>query len=142
VYLGDKTLLFSDDGAAFIMYAASGRTWAAPGGAVGPAAERLELAWQFRELAGREGYRWLDLGLGPAVESPGVAYALVMGQLGALPYRYAEHFADMTGLARFLDALHPQRQTRCLAVPPGFTLPRVLRDMARIIATPAVSARC
>lgn len=299
VYLGDKTLLFSDDGAAFIMYAASGRTWAALGGAVGPAAERMELAWQFRELADREGavpaffdvapsdrdlyedlgltllelgdarrvpltadtwgreglaghgpgesgggdfevlagddvvrmlpeleriatawqarsgprergfcraffhapyvarlpaavlyrgarpvafaslmtgagreelgadlvrfvpgrgeevlsellvrigrwgaaqgYRWLDLGLGPGLESPGVAHALVMSQLGALPYRYAEHFDDMRGLARFLDTFQPQRQTRCLAVPPGFALPRVLHDIAGMITAPAAS---
>jgi len=64
-----------------------------------------------------------------------------MSQLGALPYRYAEHFADVTALARFLDGLHPQRQTHYLAVPPGFALPRILHDMARMITTPAANER-
>jgi hypothetical protein len=89
-----------------------------------------------------QGYRWLDLGLGPGLGSSGGAHALVVGQLGALPYRYAEHFTDMTGLARFLDALHPQRQPRHLAVPPGFALPRVLHDIASMITTPAAKGRC
>ncbi|HET7231198.1 MAG TPA: lysylphosphatidylglycerol synthase domain-containing protein, partial [Longimicrobium sp.] len=47
--LGDKTLLWGPQRAAFLMYAASGRSWVAMGDPVGAAAEGGELAWRFRE---------------------------------------------------------------------------------------------
>lgn len=50
-FLGDKRFLFSESGASFIMYGIQGRTWVAMGEPVGRRAERLELLWQFRELA-------------------------------------------------------------------------------------------
>ena len=53
--LGDKSLLFSESGNAFIMYAISGRSWVALGDPLGPPAEHAELAWRFRELAHRNG---------------------------------------------------------------------------------------
>lgn len=53
--LGDKSLLFSDSGNAFIMYGVSGRSWVALGDPLGPASEQAELVWRFRELAHRHG---------------------------------------------------------------------------------------
>jgi len=53
--LGDKSLLFSDSGEAFIMYAISGRSWVALGDPLGPESEHAELVWAFRELAHRHG---------------------------------------------------------------------------------------
>lgn len=53
--LGDKSLLFSQSGRAFVMYAISGRCWIAMGDPVGPPAEREELVWRFRELADQAG---------------------------------------------------------------------------------------
>jgi len=53
--LGDKSLLFSESGNAFIMYGVSGRSWVALGDPVGPPSEHAELAWAFRELAHRHG---------------------------------------------------------------------------------------
>lgn len=74
--LGDKALLFNDAGTAFLMYGVVGQSWVAMGSPVGPASERAELAWRFRELAHRHGGRaafylvppgdlplFLDLGL-------------------------------------------------------------------------------
>jgi len=74
--LGDKNLLFHEDGRAFLMYAVVGRTWVALGDAIGPEADQEELAWRFVELADRHGARavfyevgedtlpiYLDLGL-------------------------------------------------------------------------------
>ena len=49
--LGDKQFLFSDSGRSFIMYGIQGRSWIAMGDAIGPADERLELLWRFREAA-------------------------------------------------------------------------------------------
>lgn len=53
--LGDKTLLFSESGHAFLMYAVSRRSWVAMGDPVGPRVEREELVWRFRELADQAG---------------------------------------------------------------------------------------
>lgn len=53
--LGDKSLLFSRSGRAFVMYGVSRRSWVAMGDPVGPADEREELVWRFRELADRAG---------------------------------------------------------------------------------------
>ena len=53
--LGDKSILFSESGQAFVMYAVEGRSYVAMGDPVGPPRERQELAWQFRMLADRHG---------------------------------------------------------------------------------------
>lgn len=47
---GDKNLLFSDSGRAFIMYAVERQSWVVMGDPVGPAEEWADLVWQFREL--------------------------------------------------------------------------------------------
>jgi phosphatidylglycerol lysyltransferase len=51
--LGDKCLLFSDDGSAFVMYGVSGRTWVALGDPVGPPGARRELVWEFHNEVDR-----------------------------------------------------------------------------------------
>ena len=74
--LGDKHLLFSPEGDAFIMYAVEGRSWIAMGDPVGPDSRWPELIWKFREQSDRYGGRtvfyevghehlhlYLDLGL-------------------------------------------------------------------------------
>ena len=74
--LGDKRLLFSPQGDAFIMYAVEGRSWIAMGDPVGPDLRWPDLIWMFRELSDRYGGRtvfyeigheqlhlYLDLGL-------------------------------------------------------------------------------
>jgi phosphatidylglycerol lysyltransferase len=48
--LGDKALLFSESGKAFIMYGVEGRSRVVMGDPVGPEHEHRELAWRFREL--------------------------------------------------------------------------------------------
>ena len=53
--LGDKSILFSDAGNAFVMYGIAGRSFVALGDPIGAPRERQELAWQFRELADRHG---------------------------------------------------------------------------------------
>ncbi|HVW02017.1 MAG TPA: phosphatidylglycerol lysyltransferase domain-containing protein, partial [Planctomycetaceae bacterium] len=48
--LGDKTLLFSESGKSFLMYAIERRSWVALGDPVGDPADRTELLWRFREM--------------------------------------------------------------------------------------------
>ncbi|HEY1283679.1 MAG TPA: bifunctional lysylphosphatidylglycerol flippase/synthetase MprF [Steroidobacteraceae bacterium] len=54
---GDKRLLFSEAGDAFIMYQVNGRSWIALGDPVGPRARAEELVWRFRELSDYHGGR-------------------------------------------------------------------------------------
>jgi len=60
VRMGDKAILFSDSGKAFLMYAIQGRTWAALGDPVGAREDWPELIWRFREMteasSGRPAY--------------------------------------------------------------------------------------
>jgi phosphatidylglycerol lysyltransferase len=55
VFLGDKDILVSPSGQAFLMYAISGRSWVALGDPVGNKEEWKELVWQFQELCDRHG---------------------------------------------------------------------------------------
>jgi phosphatidylglycerol lysyltransferase len=48
--LGDKPLLFSESGRAFIMYGVEGRSFIAMGDPVGAEEEKQELVWKFREV--------------------------------------------------------------------------------------------
>lgn len=57
VRMGDKSLLFSEDGAAFIMYARQGRSWIALFDPIGPREAWPGLIWDFVEAAHAEGGR-------------------------------------------------------------------------------------
>lgn len=54
---GDKALIFSDDGRAFVTFAVSGRSWISYGGPVGPADAAEEVAFTFVDAARRAGAR-------------------------------------------------------------------------------------
>jgi phosphatidylglycerol lysyltransferase len=57
VRMGDKSLLFSADRDAFLMYRKRGRSWIALFDPIGNPASRAELVWRFVELARRHGGR-------------------------------------------------------------------------------------
>lgn len=63
--MGDKALLFSENGRAFVMYAGRDRSRITLGEPVGPEAEWPELTWQFRELTDRTGTRPVFYGVRP-----------------------------------------------------------------------------
>jgi phosphatidylglycerol lysyltransferase len=52
---GDKRLLFSDAGDAFVMYQIAGRSWVALGDPVGSQNGAEELVWRLREMSDRHG---------------------------------------------------------------------------------------
>ena len=52
---GDKRLLFSDAGDAFVMYQIAGHSWVALGDPVGAAAGAEELVWRLREISDHHG---------------------------------------------------------------------------------------
>jgi len=49
-FLGDKSLLFSETGDAFLMFGVQGRSWIAFSDPVGPPERIAELIWRFREM--------------------------------------------------------------------------------------------
>lgn len=53
VYLGDKQVLLSRSGRAFVMFAVEGRSWVALGDPLGDPEDFDELIWRFRKLAYR-----------------------------------------------------------------------------------------
>ncbi len=91
--LGDKQLLFSEDGEAFVMYRVEGRSYVALGDPVGPPEQRLELAWRFRELCDhhdgrpvfyqvRECSLYADLGLSPVAIGDEARVPLAFHRIG------------------------------------------------------------
>jgi phosphatidylglycerol lysyltransferase len=63
--LGDKRFLFSPSGLSFLMFGVRGRSWIALGAPVGCRQERLDLLWNFRELADAHAARPGIYGVGP-----------------------------------------------------------------------------
>ncbi|HXJ34053.1 MAG TPA: bifunctional lysylphosphatidylglycerol flippase/synthetase MprF [Candidatus Eisenbacteria bacterium] len=55
VFRGDKAILFSEAGDAFMMYGRQGRSWIAVGDPIGPEESARELVWQFHGLCERFG---------------------------------------------------------------------------------------
>ena len=123
--MGDKSLLFSDTGRSYLMFAKHGRTWAALGDPVGPAEEFAELVWRFIELADAHGSRaafyqvtpaslplYLDAGLkimkiGEEARVPLPRFTLEGGARAGL--RYALRRGERDGLA--FELIPPARVT-------------------------------
>lgn len=62
---GDKSLIFSDDDRAFVMFGVAGRSWIAYGGPVGPADAAGDVALVFVDTARRSGARPVFYEIGP-----------------------------------------------------------------------------
>lgn len=67
VRTGDKSVMFSPDGKAFLMYARQGRSFIAFLDPIGPKASRDELVWQFVETARAAGCRAVFYQTSPAL---------------------------------------------------------------------------
>jgi phosphatidylglycerol lysyltransferase len=80
--LGDKHFLFSESGRSFIMFGVRGGSWIAMGEPVGPAEERLEFLWQFRELCDRHGVAPAFYHITPESLSQFVELGLTFQKLG------------------------------------------------------------
>src|ERR1700739_2826646 len=86
---GDKRLLFSDAGDAFVMYQIAGRSWVGVCGPVGSPDGAEELVWRLREMSDQHGAQtvfyqvsgerlalYVDLGLGALKIGEEVAFPL------------------------------------------------------------------
>jgi phosphatidylglycerol lysyltransferase len=97
--LGDKQFLFSDSRRSFIMFGIQGRSWIAMGDAVGPADERLELLWRFREHCDQWGGRTVFYEIGAAAMPDLVELGLTFYKLGEQAFVPLSGF-NLDGAAR------------------------------------------
>lgn len=85
---GDKALLFSASGKAFLMYGKRGRSWIALFDPVGPPKEWPELIWRFLELASAHGGRAVFYQIRPQslpVYLDAGLHALKLGEYASVP---------------------------------------------------------
>jgi phosphatidylglycerol lysyltransferase len=84
---------------------------------------------------GREqGYVWFNLGMAPLSGLQSRALAPLWSRLGALAFRHGEHFYNFRGLRQYKEQFGPVWEPRFLAVPGWLALPRVLSNLAALIA--------
>lgn len=117
----------------------------------GPGGEELSVdLMRFRETAppgvmeallvhlmlwGRDrGYRWFGLGMAPLSGLEGSPAATLWSRLGSFLYEHGEALYNFRGLRGFKDKFHPAWEPRYLVYPGGLKLPRVLADVAALIA--------
>jgi len=102
-----------------------------------PEVESIVMDYLFIELMllGRaEGFRWFNLGMAPLAGLENRALAPLWSRLGAMVFRHGEHFYNFQGLRQYKEKFDPVWSPRYLAAPAGLTLPRVLTDVAALIA--------
>jgi phosphatidylglycerol lysyltransferase len=80
-----------------------------------------------------QGYRWFELGMAPLAGLPEHRLAPAWSRLGRLLFRHGGHFYNFQGLRAFKAKFGPVWEPAYLAYPAG-TLPRVLADVAALIA--------
>ncbi|MEO8225370.1 MAG: bifunctional lysylphosphatidylglycerol flippase/synthetase MprF, partial [Gammaproteobacteria bacterium] len=81
-----------------------------------------------------QGYRYFSLGMAPLSGLERHPLAPAWHRVGNLVFRYGEHFYNFSGLRRYKAKFLPEWQPRYLASPGGLALPRVLLDVATLIA--------
>lgn len=134
VRMGDKALLFAEQGDAFIMYGRRGRSWIALYDPVGPKARRIDLVWRFVEMADAQGGRaafyqvrpenlplYIDAGLRP----------LKLGEAARVPL---ESFS-LTGKSRqpLRSALNrAEREGLTFAVLPPEAVPAAMAELSSV----------
>ncbi|MDE2149593.1 MAG: bifunctional lysylphosphatidylglycerol flippase/synthetase MprF [Gammaproteobacteria bacterium] len=86
-------------------------------------------------LWGRDqGYRWFNLGMAPLSGFERHPLAPFWHKLGVLVHHYGRPFYNFQGLRRYKEKFDPVWRPRYLASPGGLVLPRVLLDVAALIA--------
>jgi phosphatidylglycerol lysyltransferase len=87
------------------------------------------LAW-----GAAEGYRWFALGMAPMSGFDRSAAAPLWARIGRFVYAYGEPLYRFQGLRAYKEKFHPVWSPRYLAYRGRFNLPRVLADVALLIA--------
>ncbi len=81
-----------------------------------------------------QGYRWFNLGMAPLSGMQEHALAPLWMRLGALLYRHGENFYNFQGIRQYKDKFAPVWEPKYLASPGGLALPRIVTNVAALIA--------
>ncbi|MCC6543810.1 MAG: bifunctional lysylphosphatidylglycerol flippase/synthetase MprF, partial [Nitrospirae bacterium] len=81
-----------------------------------------------------EGYNWFNLGMAPLSGFEAHALAPLWNKLGAFVFRHGEHFYNFQGLREYKEKYDPEWEPKYLASPGGLALPRILANLASLIA--------
>ena len=81
-----------------------------------------------------ETYRWFNLGMAPLAGLENRSLAPMWNRVGAVTYRFGENFYNFQGLRQYKDKFDPTWEPMYLASPGGLVLPRILTNLATLIA--------
>jgi phosphatidylglycerol lysyltransferase len=81
-----------------------------------------------------QGYRWFSLGMAPLAGFEHSPVAPLWARVGSFVYEHGGALYNFQGLRAFKDKFHPVWEPRYLVYPGGLHLPRVLADVAALVA--------
>lgn len=81
-----------------------------------------------------EGYEWFNLGMAPLSGLEIGPLAPLWNRVGTLVFRHGEHFYNFQGLRQYKEKFDPQWEPKYLASPGGLRLPRILANVATLVA--------
>jgi phosphatidylglycerol lysyltransferase len=102
-----------------------------------PAAPPGVMDFLFTEILrwGREaGYRWFNFGMAPLAGLEARDLAPLWSKVGSFMYAHGDPLYHFSGLRAYKEKFNPVWEPRYVAVPGGFSVPRVLPDIAILIA--------
>ncbi len=86
-------------------------------------------------LWGKEqGYEYFNLGMAPFSGFDTREFAPLWNKIGALIFRYGEHFYNLQGLRQYKEKFNPKWQPKYLASPGGIFIPRILANISSLIS--------
>ena len=80
------------------------------------------------------GYKWFSLGMAPLSGLDTSPVASLWTKAGAFVYRQGESFYNFQGLRAYKEKFQPSWEPRYLTYPGGLALPRIVADVAALIA--------
>ena len=81
-----------------------------------------------------EGYEWFVLGMAPLSGFERSPVATLWNRLGSFLYHHGEFVYKFQGLRAFKEKFDPVWEPRYLAYPGGMRLPKILADLAALVA--------
>jgi len=81
----------------------------------------------------QQGYGWFSLGMAPLSGFEHHRLAPLWNRLGALLFRYGEHFYNFQGLREWKEKFGPVWEPRYLAAPSNLSVPLVLTQVASLV---------
>ncbi len=80
----------------------------------------------------KEGYEWFNLGMAPLSGLENREFAPLWNKFGAFIFSRGEHFYNFEGLRDYKEKFGPVWRPKYIALPGGFSVPRVLADIASL----------